>query len=563
RKARRLNFKNRSRRVNESIGGTDDFIDVYRFNARSSTIDITARRLGNRPEFKLYRVDQKLGRTLRRIGKKDFDDIRPKQRDRFLTEVELSSTGGSNNRTYTADVERGDFFLVVSTTARKRRKYNLRFVASPLESSSTDTPTGNDGTDTTTTATPGSTTAPTSGSPSTPNSGFTPTPSNPPGTDTIGNAIDASKLITIGGSESERIGGADPFDFFRFELGDRQKVSLTLKGLSENADLALFNSNGGELRVSNGVGTVEDSIIRTLDPGTYYIRVSSTSTAETAYALVTANVAFNQRALYTPNGSNSPESGGELEFVQLPFTPAEATEVSNIVAANTAFNSAQVTNQLNAEELIATANATETIVSSGVQLNTQVNNSNTGYVGYTNHSVDYSTISTTDLITGNLSADLDPVSLNGLPVLDADIGYSLSFEVAINTEASSSSDRAGFSVLVVSSDGQRAIELGFNSTGIFAQSQNLTAENRFTPSGFAMSDFVTYNLRVVGSGYELFANGSRVVAGLLQQPYNFDPNSSDPSLPFNPYTTPNFIFLGDNTDQSSATFTLGDVSVQT
>ncbi|NET10834.1 MAG: hypothetical protein F6K16_40335, partial [Symploca sp. SIO2B6] len=458
RKARRLNFKNRSRRINESIGGAEDFIDVYRFNARSSTIDITARRLGNQSEFKLYRVDQKLGRTLRRVGKQDFDDIRPKQRDRFLSEVEPASAGGRNNRTYTADVERGNFFLVISTTARRHRKHNLRFVASPLETSATDTPTGNDGTDTTTTttATPGSTADPTLGSPSTPNSGFIPTPSNPPGTDTIGNGIDTTKLIAIGDSESERIGGTDPFDFFRFELSDRQKVSLTLKGLSENADLALFNSNGGELRVSNGVGTVEDSIIRTLDPGTYYIRVSSTSTAETAYALVTANVAFNQRALYTPNGSNSPESGGELEFVQLPFTPAEATEVSNIVAANTAFNSAQVTNQLNAEELIATANATETIVSSGVQLNTQVNNSNTGYVGYTNHSVDYSTISTTDLITGNLSADIDPVSLNGPPVLDADIGYSLSFEVAINTEASSSSDRAGFSVLVVSSDGQRA-----------------------------------------------------------------------------------------------------------
>ena len=44
--------------------------------------------------------------------------------------------------------------------------------------------------------------------------------------------------------------------------------------------------------------------------------------------------------------------------------------------------------------------------------------------------------------------------------------------------------------------------------------------------------------------------------------YEFDINATDPSLPFNPYETPNFLFFGDLTDEAAGEFTLGEVRVE-
>lgn len=56
-----------------------------------------------------------------------------------------------------------------------------------------------------------------------------------------------------------------------------------------------------------------------------------------------------------------------------------------------------------------------------------------------------------------------------MPVLDRQAGYTMQFEVGVLTESHSSDDRAGFSVLVIGDD-LRAIELGFWTDEIWAQS---------------------------------------------------------------------------------------------
>ncbi|NJL89458.1 MAG: cadherin-like domain-containing protein [Coleofasciculaceae cyanobacterium SM2_1_6] len=58
--------------------------------------------------------------------------------------------------------------------------------------------------------------------------------------------------------------------------------------------------------------------------------------------------------------------------------------------------------------------------------------------------------------------------------------------------------------------------------------------------------------------------GGRIVGSLSNQPlinYNFNPATSTPPLPFNPYTSPNFLFFGDNTDQGNANFTISNITV--
>lgn len=190
--------------------------------------------------------------------------------------------------------------------------------------------------------------------------------------------------------------------------------------------------------------------------------------------------------------------------------------------------------------------ASETAGANGVTVNTQIfpdPNANEGYVGYSNIN----------------PASPTPVLINSaFPILNRADGFTLSFQLALPTEVSAA-NRAGFSLMVISND-TAGIELGFKSTAIFAQASSFGAAETVSP-GFSLSGLVDYAIAIKDNGYQLFANNSLILSGALRN-YNFDPNTSQPRLPFNPYTLPNFLFLGDNTDQGHATITLGAVTIQ-
>lgn len=192
--------------------------------------------------------------------------------------------------------------------------------------------------------------------------------------------------------------------------------------------------------------------------------------------------------------------------------------------------------------------ASETPGASGVTLNTQIfpaPNANKGYVGYSNNSVDLATQT--------------PVLINSaFAILNRADGFTLSFQLALPTETSAA-NRAGFSLMLISND-TAGIELGFKGTEIFAQASSFGAAESVAP-GFSLSGLVNYAIAIKDNGYQLFANNSLILSGALRN-YNFDPTTSQPRLPFNPYTLPNFLFLGDNTDQGHATITLGAVTIQ-
>ncbi|MBW4466169.1 MAG: DUF4347 domain-containing protein [Pegethrix bostrychoides GSE-TBD4-15B] len=191
------------------------------------------------------------------------------------------------------------------------------------------------------------------------------------------------------------------------------------------------------------------------------------------------------------------------------------------------------------------------------------------------------------LVNSGLYAGYSTVSSQPL---DAVQGFVVNFsaevlaeaiETAANKNGDGKPDRAGFSIIVVSSDNTKAIELGFNQVGgqlsIFAQedgtSQADPSQAPNSPTGSSLTLFTqaesalftptaglnSYDLAVSGSTYTLYANGTAILSGKLRDYTAFAPTAPIPD----PYETPNLIFFGDNTTSAQANINLGSVKVTT
>lgn len=145
-----------------------------------------------------------------------------------------------------------------------------------------------------------------------------------------------------------------------------------------------------------------------------------------------------------------------------------------------------------------------------------------------------------------------------IPVLDRTIGYTLTFGVQIISEAHTSDDRAGFSIIALGHD-LKGIELGFWSDHIWAQ-EGGSGDPLFThdeDAAFATaSGIVSYTLAIRGDTYALAANGTPILSGPLRDYTAFE---GFPDV----YETPDFIFLGDNTSSARARIALAAVSLTT
>jgi serine protease len=105
----------------------------------------------------------------------------------------------------------------------------------------------------------------------------------------IGDRIStAFNLGDINGSAyiySDLLNWVDMNDFYQFQLDSAGTVNLTLKELEGNADLYLLNSTGTILTASTQLGTTNESIVRELEAGTYYIQIKTTETLDNIYVL--------------------------------------------------------------------------------------------------------------------------------------------------------------------------------------------------------------------------------------------------------------------------------------
>jgi RHS repeat-associated protein len=75
----------------------------------------------------------------------------------------------------------------------------------------------------------------------------------------------------------------DPADFYQFEVSENSTVTLNLSGLSADASLNLYKSDGSFYRSSTNGGNADESISVDLTPGTYFAEVSQPASGGTSY----------------------------------------------------------------------------------------------------------------------------------------------------------------------------------------------------------------------------------------------------------------------------------------
>lgn len=112
-----------------------------------------------------------------------------------------------------------------------------------------------------------------------------------------GNTLDAAtSLGTVAGYYSLKgtVGAADPVDYYQFNLGSADLLSVFLDGLSAGNTIDLLDSNGTVLKSATNSGTTWDAanstktggtLTASLAAGTYYVRVTpSNITGNSRYA---------------------------------------------------------------------------------------------------------------------------------------------------------------------------------------------------------------------------------------------------------------------------------------
>ena len=105
--------------------------------------------------------------------------------------------------------------------------------------------------------------------------------------DNAGNTLATGRAVgtlTATQSFSDWVGSLDTNDYYKFNVGTQSNFSLSLTGLSADADVQLLNSSGGVISSSENDGIVSESITRQLSAGTYYARVYQFS-GDTNYSL--------------------------------------------------------------------------------------------------------------------------------------------------------------------------------------------------------------------------------------------------------------------------------------
>ena len=104
-------------------------------------------------------------------------------------------------------------------------------------------------------------------------------PAQDPG-NTFSDAYTLSDAIPpFNSSTTDFVGGSDTDDYYKFTLTENANFGAGIATFSPNADLYLLNSSGDTITSSTGTDTNSDAIGASLTAGTYYVRISGTSSS--------------------------------------------------------------------------------------------------------------------------------------------------------------------------------------------------------------------------------------------------------------------------------------------
>ena len=162
------------------------------------------------------------------------------------------------------------------------------------------------------------------------------------------------------------------------------------------------------------------------------------------------------------------------------------------------------------------------------------------------------TASGSDTFAGWVSSQ---ATIQGFPILDRTAGVQVTFTLQIESETHANNNRAGFSMIVLDQDA-KGIELSFWENAIWAQGDENTGGLFRHGEGttFVTTSMVDYQLTIAGDIYTLTANSEPILTGPVRNYRSFN------GFP-DPYETPNFLFMGDDTTSSQARIRLRFVSI--
>jgi hypothetical protein len=132
-------------------------------------------------------------------------------------------------------------------------------------------------------------------------------------------------------------------------------------------------------------------------------------------------------------------------------------------------------------------------------------------------------------------------------------GFTLLFNAVLNSETHASTNRAGFSIIVLGDD-KHGIELGFWTNTIFAQSDSPLFTQAESASFSTTGSFVNYAVTLLATNYILLANGTPILSGPIR---NYTAFTGSPD----PYNTPDYIFFGDDTTSAGASVNVRSVTL--
>lgn len=144
--------------------------------------------------------------------------------------------------------------------------------------------------------------------------------------DNSGNSLNQARDFgTVNGSKSasDYVGSSDTNDYYRFSVNDISSLSLKLNNLGANADIQLLDRDGNLLQESSNTGNTAESLNRTLDAGTYYVRVLPNAEVNTNYS-------FNLNAKIVDNAGNTLKNARNIGTLSGTKTFSDAVSSADI-----------------------------------------------------------------------------------------------------------------------------------------------------------------------------------------------------------------------------------------
>ncbi|HEY9629339.1 MAG TPA: FKBP-type peptidyl-prolyl cis-trans isomerase [Coleofasciculaceae cyanobacterium] len=109
-----------------------------------------------------------------------------------------------------------------------------------------------------------------------------------PSSDLFGNSFEtATQLTSATGTGNEFVGNSDPSDFLKFGALVAGQFNFNLTGLSDDANLALYDNSRNLIVASNNPGTISETLNQRLTSvagSTYYVQIAQAPGKETNYS---------------------------------------------------------------------------------------------------------------------------------------------------------------------------------------------------------------------------------------------------------------------------------------